>query len=45
MNGIAGNAQDEPVLDMQYRLDWRTTEYWQPHNAWYIWALSELERA
>jgi hypothetical protein len=43
MNGIAGNMQDEPVLDMQYRLDWRTTEYWSPHVAYYIWANSVLE--
>jgi hypothetical protein len=43
MNGIAGNMQDEPVLDMQYTLDWRTTEYWSPHVAYYIWANSVLE--
>lgn len=43
MNGIAGNAQDEPVLDMQYTLNWRTCEYWSPHVAFYIWANSVLE--
>ena len=43
MNGIAGNMQDEPVLDMHYTLDWRTCEYWSPHVAFYIWANSVLE--
>ena len=43
MNGIAGNAEDEPVLDMQYDLNWRTCEYWSPHVAYYIWANSVLE--
>ena len=41
-NGIAGNAEDEPVLDMQYTLNWRTCEYWIPHVAYYIWANSVL---
>jgi len=45
MNGIAGNMRDEPVLDTEYGLDWRTTEYWSPHNAYYLWAVSALERA
>jgi hypothetical protein len=44
MNGIAGNAQDEPILDMEYGLDWRTTEYWSPHVGFYEWAVSVLER-
>jgi hypothetical protein len=44
MNGIAGNAQDEPVLDEAYAIDWRTNEYWSPHVAYYIWAVSTLER-
>ena len=43
LNGIAGNVNDEPVLDIEYGYDWRTTEYWSPHNAYYIWALSVLE--
>ncbi len=43
MNGIAGNPKDEPVLDLQYTLDWRTCEYWSPHVAFYIWANSVLE--
>ena len=45
MNGIAGNMRDEPVLDMANGFDWRTTEYWSPHNCWYEWAVSALERA
>lgn len=45
MNGIAGNTRDEPVLDMEYGFDWRTTEYWSPHNAYYLWAVSALEAA
>ena len=43
MNGIAGNAHDEPILDTNYELDWRTCEYWSPHVAFYIWANSVLE--
>jgi hypothetical protein len=43
MNGIAGNVNDEPILDLQYTLDWRTCEYWSPHVAFYIWAHSVLE--
>jgi hypothetical protein len=43
MNGIAGNVRDEPVLDLRYALDWRTTEYWSPHVAFYLWANSVLE--
>jgi hypothetical protein len=44
MNGIAGNTKDAPVLDTEYGFDWRTTEYWSPHNAFYIWTVSALER-
>jgi len=43
LNGIAGNSRDEPVLDIEYGGDWRTCEYWCPHNAFYAWALSVLE--
>jgi hypothetical protein len=43
MNGIAGNTRDEPILDTEYGFDWRTTEYWSPHNAYYLWAVSALE--
>jgi hypothetical protein len=45
VNGIAGNAKDEPILQMEYGNDWRTGEYWTPHNAFYLWALSQLESA
>jgi len=44
MNGFGGNEDDEPLIDMEYGLDWHTTEYWQPHNAWYLWAHSVLEK-
>ncbi|HPQ16711.1 MAG TPA: glycoside hydrolase family 9 protein, partial [Bryobacteraceae bacterium] len=42
MNGIGGNVRDEPVLDTENGYDWRTTEYWSPHNAYYISAVSAL---
>jgi hypothetical protein len=45
VNGIAGNTRDEPILQMQYGNDWRTGEYWTPHNAFYLWAQSQLESA
>jgi hypothetical protein len=44
MNGIAGNTKDAPILDVQNGFDWRTTEYWSPHNAYYLWAVSTLAR-
>ena len=44
MNGIAGNTKDAPILDMQNGFDWRTTEYWSPHNAYYLWTVSTLAR-
>jgi hypothetical protein len=43
MNGIPGNAHDEPILDTEYVLNWRTNEYWSPHVAFYIWANSVLK--
>ncbi len=43
VNGIAGNADDVPILQMEYGNDWRTGEYWTPHVAFYLWALSQLE--
>jgi hypothetical protein len=43
MNGIAGNAEDEPVLDQAYTFIWRTNEYWSPHVAYYLWTVSTLE--
>jgi hypothetical protein len=45
MNGIAGNMRDEPVLDTENGFDWRTTEYWSPHNAYYLMAVAALEAA
>lgn len=42
MNGIAGNTRDEPILDIENGFDWRTTEYWTPHNAYYIQAVASL---
>lgn len=45
VNGVAGNAQDVPILEMEYGNDWRTGEYWTPHNAFYLWALARLEES
>ena len=45
LNGIAGNSKDAPILDTANGFDWRTTEYWSPHNAFYIWTHSVLEKA
>jgi hypothetical protein len=45
LNGIGGNQRDEPVLDTLNGFDWRTTEYWSPHNYHYICAVSALEAA
>jgi hypothetical protein len=42
-NGVAGNASDEPILDLSNQMDWRTAEYWSPQNAYYEWAVSALE--
>ncbi len=43
MNGIAGNEKDEPILDQEFLIDWRTCEYWSPHVAYYLWSVSTLE--
>lgn len=43
VNGIAGNAEDRPILEMEYGSDWRTGECWTPHNAFYLWAVAHLE--
>ena len=37
MNGFIGTEEDEPFMDMEYTMDWRTTEYWSPHTCFYIW--------
>jgi hypothetical protein len=44
LNGIGGNTADEPVLNPGPDNDWRTGEYWSPHNAYYLWANSVLEQ-
>jgi hypothetical protein len=43
MNGIAGNEDDQPVLDLLNATEWRTNEYWSPHSGYCQWALSLLE--
>jgi hypothetical protein len=42
VNGIAGNVDDEPILDTTMGFDWRTLEYWSPHVAYFAWAVSVL---
>jgi len=44
MNGIAGTEEDLPLLDKSYSMDWRTTEYWSPHVAFYIWFVSLISK-
>ncbi len=43
MNGICGNAADEPILDTGYAGTWRTNEYWSPHVGYFEWAQAILE--
>jgi hypothetical protein len=43
MNGIAGNAKDEPVMDQRSSPTWRTNEYWSPHVGYFEWTQSVLE--
>jgi hypothetical protein len=43
MNGVCGNAEDQPVLDQENATEWRTNEYWSPHSGYCNWALSLLE--
>jgi hypothetical protein len=43
MNGICGNADDEPILDTTYAGIWRTNEYWSPHVGYFEWAQAVLE--
>jgi len=45
MNGLSGDARDEPVLSFDCGSDYRTNEYWSPHNAFYEWTLSLLEKS
>lgn len=44
MNGLSGDSHDEPVLSFDCGSDYRTNEYWSPHNAFYEWTLSLLEK-
>ncbi|HSU61155.1 MAG TPA: glycoside hydrolase family 9 protein [Bryobacteraceae bacterium] len=43
MNGICGNAADEPILDTGFTGTWRTNEYWSPHVGYFEWAQAVLE--
>jgi hypothetical protein len=43
MNGVCGNAEDQPVLNQESATEWRTNEYWSPHSGYCNWALSLLE--
>lgn len=43
MNGICGNADDEPILDTTFAGTWRTNEYWSPHVGYFEWAHAVLE--
>jgi hypothetical protein len=43
MNGICGNADDQPVLDTTFGFNWRTNEYWSPHVGYFEWAQAVLE--
>jgi len=44
MNGVAGNVDDEPILNFDNGIDWHTNEYWSPHVGYYLAAVSELEK-
>jgi hypothetical protein len=44
MNGVAGNMDDEPILNFDNGIDWHTNEYWSPHVGYYLAAVSELEK-
>lgn len=43
MNGICGNADDEPILDTSFGGTWRTNEYWSPHIGYFEWTQAVLE--
>ncbi len=43
MNGVCGNADDEPVMDLGRSPTWRSNEYWSPHVGYFEWAQSVLE--
>jgi hypothetical protein len=42
MNGICGNAEDEPILDQLTSQTYQTGEYWSPHVAYCEWLLTVL---
>ena len=42
MNGICGNAEDEPILDQVTSHTYQTGEYWSPHVGYCEWLLSVL---
>jgi len=42
MNGIGGDNEDQPILDMPNSENWRNNEYWSPHVGYCQWALSAL---
>ncbi|HEQ71338.1 MAG TPA: hypothetical protein ENN69_02520 [Spirochaetia bacterium] len=41
-NGYTGDADDRPVLDTAGRLEWNSTEFWNPHCAHLMAALAYL---
>ncbi len=43
VNGVAGNEQDQAVLNQESERDWHTNEYWSPHSGYCLWTLSILE--
>jgi hypothetical protein len=43
MNGVCGNADDEPVLDLGRTPSWRSNEYWSPPVGYFEWSQSVLE--
>lgn len=45
MNGICGNADDQPILDTSFGFSWRTNEYWSPHVGYFEWTQAVLERS
>jgi len=42
MNGICGDAEDEPILDQVTSHTYQTGEYWSPHVGYCEWLLSVL---
>jgi hypothetical protein len=43
MNGVCGNSDDEPVMDLGRSPTWRSNEYWSPHVGYFEWTQSVLE--